>query len=167
MVRIRTDLTFDPLGAAESAAGMTMSAILHPARAQRLVSHHARENTQPSLEEVLNTIVNGTIKKASPAGLQGETKRVVDDVVVNYMIRLALDSDAGSQVRALTMLTLEDLNTWLKGRSPNTADKAHYAMLNRKINEFFEDPADFKVHPALNPPDGSPIGAIFGMECEH
>lgn len=167
MVRIRSGITFDPLGAAESAAGMTLTALLHPARAQRLVTHHARDEAQPGLEEVLNELVTGTIKKQAGSGLAAETKRVVDDVVVNSLIRLAKDEDAGNQVQALTQQTLRDLEVWVKNKSANSDDKAHFAMLQQKINTFFEDPAEYKVIPALNPPDGSPIGAIFGMGCEH
>lgn len=43
VISIRTGLTFDPLGAAEAAADMTVSMLLHHARAARLVEHHARD----------------------------------------------------------------------------------------------------------------------------
>ena len=48
LINSRTDLTFDALSAAESAAAMTLNVILHPSRAGRLVEYHARDSKQPS-----------------------------------------------------------------------------------------------------------------------
>lgn len=166
MVKVRTGVVFDPLGAAESAAGMTMSLLFHPARAERLVEFHARERSQPGLASVINTVLENTVQEDAPSGLQGETKRVVDHVVVNALISLARNSDTGHQARAITMQSLRNLSEWTKGKSGTGGDGAHYSMIQARIDEFLDEPDEFKIMPPLNPPDGSPIGTIFGSGCE-
>ncbi len=166
MVKVRTGVVFDPLGAAESAAGMTMSLLFHPARAERLVEFHARERAQPGLDEVINVVLEETVKGSTPSGLAGETKRVVDHVVVNSLISLAQNASTGHQARALTLQSLKSLAGWAGERAGSSAEGAHYALIQSRISKFLDKPDEFKVMPALNPPDGSPIGAIFGSGCE-
>ncbi len=166
MIRVRTGVTFDPLGAAESAAAMTASLLFHPARAQRLVEFHARNAQQPGLDGVIEQVLQNTVRANAPAGLAGETKRAVDEVIVNSLIELAKNGSSGNQVRALTLQALSGLSGWSEGKGSASADVAHYAHIKRKIDQFLEDPDEFSVPSALNPPDGSPIGVIFGASCE-
>ena len=52
----QTGLTFDPIAAAQAAAGLTGSLLFHPERAARLVEHHARNAANPTLVDVLRQI---------------------------------------------------------------------------------------------------------------
>ncbi|HEY5825093.1 MAG TPA: zinc-dependent metalloprotease, partial [Cyclobacteriaceae bacterium] len=62
LVKGRTDLTFDALSVAETAADMTFSLILHPARANRLFEHHSRDARLLSLQSVIDRLTSATIK---------------------------------------------------------------------------------------------------------
>jgi len=67
-IKSKTGLTLDPISAAESAAKMTVSFLLNPARANRLVEHNARDKNQPSLGFVLNELTKATIGAPSKNG---------------------------------------------------------------------------------------------------
>lgn len=162
MTAIRTSLTFDPLSAAESAAGMTTSLLLHPARAQRLVEHHARDINQPGFGLVLDKLIDKTFKEKVQAGLQGEVQRTVGDVVMNAMMQLARDAEASSEVQALTLLRLRDLENWARRGFLSASDdrqKAHLYRISLKINEYLENPKEVSLRKPLSPPDGPPIGS--------
>jgi hypothetical protein len=63
----RTSSTFDPLAAAQTAADLTVSLILNPARAARLLSNRALEGNAPTLSEVIGTLLSSTWKAGAPA----------------------------------------------------------------------------------------------------
>src|SRR5690242_20978553 len=60
--KIRTSPAFDALAPAEAAAQHTLQFLFNPERAARLVEFHARSAENPSLEEVLDAIINVTWK---------------------------------------------------------------------------------------------------------
>ncbi|NJW54906.1 zinc-dependent metalloprotease, partial [Salinimicrobium oceani] len=60
--RSNTGVAFDALGAAATSADMTLSLLLHPERAARLVQQKALDDDQLGLAEVLEDLVVETIK---------------------------------------------------------------------------------------------------------
>ena len=66
----RTGLTFDPLAAAQASADFTLSFLLHPQRASRLVELGARGNSL-SLHDVIQQLLDNTWKSKRQAGLAG------------------------------------------------------------------------------------------------
>ena len=163
IIKIRTGITFDPLGAAESAAGATLKLLLHPARASRLVEYHARNSDLPGLEEVLEGLTQSTWKASRQVGLAGEVQKVVDAEVLNQLFALGANDDASTQVRAIVRHHLRGLRDWLKNQVITVKDngwKAHFAYGQGEIQRFLERPGDFKVKEFLAPPPGSPIGQM-------
>lgn len=163
VVTVRTGLTFDPLGAAESAANITLSLLFNRSRAQRMIEYHARNRDQPSLASVIDKVLNATWKAPHPEGYQGEIQRVVDNVVLTNLMALAADKDASDQVRAISYLKITTLKRWLEGTSSAVRDEsgqAHYLLALRKISLFEKEPAKFEKPELLNPPPGSPIGMM-------
>lgn len=159
LIRTRTDLAFDPLSPVESAADMTCSLLLHPARASRLIEHHARDARQPSLQSVLDKLLAATVKAAPGQGLEGVTQMTVNAVVINDMIKLATHTDASMQSKAATSLKLNQLKTWLVARTTTDEGwKSHYRQLALIIERYEEDPVEFKAAIWLTPPPGMPIG---------
>ena len=159
---LRSSLTFDPLSAAESAAGLTTTLLFHPARAQRLLEYHARDKSQPGFALVLDRVINQTIKAKPKPGLDGEVQRVIGDVVLNALMQLARNGDAGSEVQALSLLRLKELEEWSRRSYPSLSDelqKAHLYRISIRIAEFMEKPADITLRKPLSPPDGPPIGS--------
>ena len=168
LITSRTDLTFDALSAVESAAGMTLSMILHPSRAARLVEYHARDSNQPSLENVIDKIINATLKSPQKSGYEGVVQITVNDVFVNALLRLAANKSASTQVRSVAFLKLNQLDSWIKERIKGVVDedwKAHYIFAQERIRRFIDDPQEFKIEFELNPPPGQPIGAQNADFC--
>ena len=160
-IKSRTGVTFDPIAPAETAADMSMSLLLRPERASRLVEYHARNAAQPSLGFLLNKVTDASIKSASIPGLAGEVRRAVNNVVLLNFMGLAASTRANTQARAMTAEHLANLQTWLDKKSSATKDeeeKAHLRYLSSQIEKFNDNPEAFELKNPLTPPDGSPIG---------
>ncbi len=161
LVKVRTDLTFDALGAAEAAADMTVSLLLHPARAGRLVEYHARDAKQPGLALVIDRLVEATFKAANKSGMEGAIQVTLNDVVLDNLLKLALSKDASDQVKAIVYLKADQLRIWLAERMKVTTNeewKAHYSYALSQIRKFEENPDEYKQDNLLAPPPGQPIG---------
>lgn len=156
-----TGLPFDPLAAAETAANVTLAAILHPMRASRLVEYHARNKELPGFSDVLDTVIDFTWKSSPQQGYHGEIQRVVNNAFLVHLMRLTFDDTASSQVRAVAALKLEELKNWLSSRLALVKDrdyKAHFFYAASQIELFQKDPKGFKLPELLSPPPGAPIG---------
>lgn len=160
----RTGVTFDPLAAAETAASMTLSALMHPQRAARLVEHHARDVNQPSLEEVLDEIVRKTwLRGERSQGLHDEIERVVDSVVLGSLLDLAESTRSSVRVRAAARHQVSKLDDALSLlASGSSRHRSHFAYAREVIRRYSENPADRPVVIDLEAPPGSPIGAGMG-----
>ena len=156
-----TGLTFDPLAVAESAASLTIGAILHPARAARMIEYHARRNDVPSLVEVLDKLISSTWKSDPKSGLESEIQRVVNNVLLEGLMRLAADEDASSGACATASLKLEELKGWLNQEIKSVKDenqRAHFFQAIRQITLFQKNPDLIKSVRPLPVPQGPPIG---------
>ena len=161
LIDIRTDLTFDPLAAAESAANMSVSLLFNSARAQRLVEHHARDPKQPGLEAIIDqTLAFTWEQKPSSNGYKAEIQRTVDDVVLTQLMNLAVNDHSSEQVKAVAYYKIIELKDWLQSVLPKSEElqKAHFTYAIHKIEEFIKTPEKFKLPEPLGTPDGSPIG---------
>ncbi|MBX7124444.1 MAG: zinc-dependent metalloprotease [Cyclobacteriaceae bacterium] len=162
LVRTRTDLAFDPLSLAETAADMTFSLLLHPARASRVFEHHGRDARLPSLENVIDKAIAATVKAAPKSGYEGAIQMAVDHALIVNLIRLALHKDAAIPARAIALSKLEQLRTVVLEKSRLTADeswKAYYNWEAIQIRKLQDSPDDFKIENLLPAPPGMPIGA--------
>ncbi len=154
----RTGNPFDALGAAESAANMTIERLLHPERAARVVEYHARKPETPSLGEVIDTLVDHTWKKTYEDGYHAELGRMVDDLVLYNLMKLASNEGAPTSVRAVAYLKLDELKDWLKKQeTKNEAYTAHYMFAEELIELYKENPAAVKLTKPLETPQGPPI----------
>lgn len=154
-----TGLTFDPLGAAESAANLSVRLILNPERAARLVEFHAREAQVDGLGEVIDKLVAATWKAPAGTGLAGEVQHVVDGVVLYHLMTLANTESAPTQVRAIAYEKLESLRRALaQPDSSSAARGAHWLYAAAQIKRFEDNPKEFPVAKPAEPPPGQPIG---------
>lgn len=160
----RTGLTFDPLAAAETAASLPAYFIFHPERMGRLVIHNARNSDQPSLESVIDKVVDATWKAPAKSGYHRELQRVAANQVLLHMIKLAKNTAAHEQVRAIVHQKLMDLQAYAEGKANtrNTAEKAFYSFAANQIATYEEAMEEGESNEALSPPDGSPIGSDIG-----
>jgi len=158
----RTDPVFDPISAAETAAGYSIGLMLHPARAARLVQFHARDENNPALEETIDRLLDGTWKTAREKGYLAEIGRAVDHASLFHLMHLAADEDATPQVRAVAQSKLGELMAWLNSRlrgvqKNDAAQSAHYQYAIAAIARFLENPTEVELSPPAVMPDGSPI----------
>ena len=163
--KIRTSPAFDALAPAEAAAQHTLQFLFNPERTARLVEFHARDAANPGLDEVLDTILATTWKESHGAGYEAEVARVVDNVVLEDLLELAANTDCSKQVRAIATQKVYELNIWLGHAGQAEKDPlqlAHLSFAGRQINQYLDSPDKFKPQPASLPPDGPPIGSVFG-----
>lgn len=157
-----TGLTFDPLGAAETSARLTISILLDPARAARLIQYHSENASNPALTEVIDALLNASWKSPVRTGDLAAVQRTVDDVVLSQLMTLASDDKASDEVRAAALLKLTELRAWLGQSGPAAADpqlKAHRLFAAAQIRKFEQEPASvLNPTPVLEPPPGQPIG---------
>ena len=162
--KIHTSPAFDALAPAESAAEQSLQFLFDPQRAARLVEFHARHNDDPSLEEVLDAIVNHTWRSPHPAGYTGQISIVVDNIALYDLMTLAANEQATEQVRAIAGAELHSLHHWLASpEQKNIADpelNAHFSHAADQIDQFEKDPKHITVPGPPPPPDGSPIGTL-------
>jgi len=156
----RTSSTFDPLAAAQTAANITASLILNPARAARLLANRALESDAPALGEVIGTLLDSTWKRDAPADpYLAEIQRVVDDTVLYNLMGLA--AGGSPEVRAVAALKITQLKSRLAAQAGLLKDEsqlAHFRFGISEMERYEADPLKFVLpEPAAAPP-GAPIG---------
>ncbi|MDX1638704.1 MAG: zinc-dependent metalloprotease [Balneolaceae bacterium] len=158
-----TDPMFDPLGAAETAADMTANLLFNAERAARLVDFESRNPGNLGFGEMIDRILEQTIRQDKASGYEGAIQRTVDYVVLHNLMELVADDQANAQVRAVGHQKLEELGQWLSTKADDMNDasqKAAYSYMAKQISEFIDDPATLKQQTdPLSPPPGSPIGS--------
>lgn len=154
----RTGPTFDAVGAATIAADLTITALLNPERASRLVEFQARDARNPGLGDVFDGIAAALRPSAATAeGLTGAVQRSVQALYVRRLMELAADPATSSDVRALATGALRASDRW---STPTTsAWRAHRTALLADIERFLARPEPPIIQPrSLPTPAGDPIG---------
>ena len=157
----RTGVTFDPLSAAETAAGITLGLIFHPERASRLVEFKARDGSLPGLEEVIDRVLEAAFGSRPGEGLEAEVYKLVGRLVVRRIMALAADGGASDQARAIALFKLKEIADRLDEvleREEDTGLKAHIFATMKEIELFLSDPRPENIPSPLPPPPGEPIG---------
>jgi hypothetical protein len=157
-----TGLTFDPIAAAESAADLTLSVLLDPARASRIVQYHMRTPPSSTSLRVLMESISATTATRIDGGhtMSSEVERAVEFRGLEWMLSLAVNPAASSQARAIAHSHVDDLlKTWTTTPAPtDSAEAIHRKALIDRVNEFERDPAKFVPAKAIEAPPGMPIG---------
>mgnify|MGYP000131717893 CR=1 FL=1 len=155
----RTGLTFDPMAAAESSANHLISMYLHPQRATRLVDQHARDRRNPGLHNTINALFQATWFTNDEDTYLAEIGRVVEKLVLQHLMKLAMNQDASEQVRAVSFYKITELKNYLgKKTAGKEMEKAHVMHALSMIDQFMDDPNEWKNSMPKDMPDGSPIG---------
>jgi hypothetical protein len=153
----RTSPTFDPVGAATSAAELTVSLIFQPQRMARLVEFHARDETYPGLAEVVERTLEVTwYAPHEETAYRQEIRHAADRVVLDRTMWEAGSGDNTAQVRAVLGAEIASLAGWLESQE---APSAHQQLALEDIRRWQQRPEG--VTPPTRPaplPPGSPIG---------
>ena len=151
----KTGVSFDALSAPETAADMTLSLLLHPERASRLVQQKALDSKNIGLSEVFDAVISNTFNNDQKGSYLTEVQHNINFRVLFHIMNLAASKRVHPQVNAIAhqkMRSLVDNATLSDQKDPI---KAEIAL---RIKNFFDHPEQFKVLPTPKIPDGSPIG---------
>jgi hypothetical protein len=152
---------FDPVAAAESAADLTLTVLLDPARASRLVQYHMRIGSAPALRGVLDAVSKATAERTEGGHtMSSEVERAVEFRTLEAIFSLSLNPAASSQVRAIARSHIDELHQqWTTAPPPaDTAEAIHRKAMIGRIEEFEKDPAKFVPTKPVDAPPGMPIG---------
>lgn len=148
----KTGVAFDPLSAASTASEMTLSFLLHPQRANRMIQQKSLDANQLGLEDMLNTLINNTFKKKHNDAYLNEVQQMVNMNLLQQIMNLAVNDNAFMQVNAIANKAIQNIVLSL--------DNSAYGMQYiRLVKRFNEEPGEFKIQDAPGIPDGSPIGS--------
>lgn len=140
--------TLDQISLAGGVATEVLEAIFDRDRLARVVLFNARDSKNPSLDEIVRTVVDRTWGAAPVAdGGEQALRRTVQQVVLNTMLDLAGNTQALPEVRAVVEMHLDQLKSRLSsaaaGGSP--ADRATSAKAVRDIARYFDGQDDPKT----------------------
>jgi Met-zincin/Domain of unknown function (DUF5117)/Domain of unknown function (DUF5118) len=155
----KTGLVFDDLSAVETASEMTMTMLLNPQRAARLVQQKSKDKNQLGLSEMLDILIDNTFKKQQNDSYKAELQNTVNYVALKYLFNLAVSTETYPQVNAIVIYKLNQLATYLKTQKAQGVQIMYNANMRAKIYRFMEEPTEFKLIKAPKIPDGSPIGS--------
>ena len=149
----KTGVAFDPLSAANTASDMTLKYLLHPQRANRLVLQKSLDDNQLSLEEVIDELMNHSLKKTNTDSYLSEIQHQINANVLKYLMNLATNDESYFQTKAIANKTISDISQRFLNLE---ATSLQYILM---IKEFYEHPEKFKLESSPKIPDGSPIGS--------
>lgn len=156
----KTGVSFDALSAPETAADMTLSFLLHPQRASRLIQQKSLNSKNLGLSEVLNEVVENTFMKKHKDPYLEEVQHNINFRVLYHLMNLAVQDEVHPQVNAIANNTLRKLAVEY---GLDSFEDPYKAEIAHRIHQFYDKPGEFKKVPVPQIPDGSPIG----MDCFH
>ena len=157
---------FDPLAMAVAAADNSLTFLLHPHRAARIVEQHALfpEEKLPRLNEYLLFLseqLEANLQSAT--GYELAIAQVVHKRYVAHLLSLAADKSASEEVQAEALAELMRIKNSVNGKAePGAVRGGHYLYVLKQIEQFLDDPTSVEVRSAPVLPDGSPIGCGEG-----
>lgn len=144
--RGRTGLTFDAMAPVESAANMVIGLLLHPDRASRIVQQFARDPKNPSLEEIIDSLLKAAPPSTDKKGLLALANYTVFQSTLYHLMALASDQRAFHGARAIAYDKLMQLK------------KIPHTLMQAEIKRFEEDPKQLPLPRPAEPPPGMPFG---------
>ncbi|KKO12099.1 zinc-dependent metalloprotease [Pseudohongiella sp.] len=158
---LRTSLGLDFATIAETAADHTLSGILQGERLARLINQHSLDPTLPSIQDVLDRLLNSSWFAERSAGQSGRVQQAVNNVVLYRMLALLRSDDTDNQVKAAVNLALRDLEIWLDDEADDVSGndwRGHYRMALDELENWSDNGAMESLMSApLAMPPGAPI----------
>lgn len=150
----RNGTPFDPLAAADAAAGLTLDALLAPTRLARLETQHATDANALGVKELLDRLLAATL----PDRTDALSRRIAYRTVMR-IARAAHDPKTTPGVAAQLDQRLHDVALTLANRKGDDADRAWGASLSRLLLDprRLDKELERSAHADEAPP-GAPIG---------
>ena len=153
---------FEPFGAAQSAATLSLDVLLEPSRAARLIATNARNALSPGFGELADDLLRATWFAPQRSGVDAELQRIVSNLLLDRLMMLSLHDDAEHQVRAVALDAVNRLDEWLAQRATQERAaewRAHYGFARFRIERMRSDPGSVAEIPPVVVPPGEPIGS--------
>ena len=150
-----TGVSFDALGAASTASDMTLSFLLHPERANRLIQQKSLNNSALDLQAVIDELVKHTFDNTKKSEYQAEVQTTINFNVLKHLMNLSASKQSIPQVKAIVNARLNNLKAELLNEDSAINREMYY-----RIEQFMDKPDKFEVIPSPQIPDGSPIGSF-------
>jgi hypothetical protein len=125
---------------------------LHPQRANRLVLQKSLDDSQLSLEQVIDELLEHSFDKTYTNAYYSEIQHQINANMPKHLMNLATHDESYFQTKAITNKKITGLATKILNFD---AINMPYAIM---IIEFYEHPEKFKLESSPKIPDGSPIG---------
>jgi hypothetical protein len=151
----QTGVAFDYLGIAQSLSDALVGMLLHPERANRLVTQYGFDTNQLSLKETLDNLVAAFFKVKPQDPHLAQLNDIVKHNILKHLMYLGQQPDANPIVKALVVKQLVTLDRWLAGQEEDGFSEVYRMQIDR----YFEEPDDFAPPRPKRLPDGSPIGS--------
>jgi hypothetical protein len=159
-----TGKVFEPIGAAQSAASLTLAVLLEPSRAARMIASSARNALLPGFDELTNDLLQATWLASQQSGMAGEIQRTTNNLALEGLMLLAINKETDAQVRAIALDAITQLERWLAQRVAServSAWRAHYGFARFQIEQMRTDPASIEQTVPVTAPPGEPIGTTL------
>jgi hypothetical protein len=148
----RTGHTFDPISAAESAAGYSLSLLLKAERLNRIAQQQEQLQGVPNLGYLLTELFNQSIKDGIDKDYPQLSKRV-NYLVLDQVVKAMQQENLAPEARGEMEIQLIDLHKWLKNKGRN----AHNEVMARQLEQYWRL-GKWHTQFTLKPlPPGSPI----------
>ncbi len=152
----KTGITFDPMGAVESAADFTLDLLLHPDRLSRLAGNKSVDSKQLGVEETLDRLMQATINKSHTDSYLQATQETINFKVVSALLNTLNAPSISPLAAAQVQVFVQKIRA---NYSLKPTAMAKYIV--QTIDQFKANPNDWKPMQTPNIPDGAPIG----MDC--
>lgn len=154
----KNGVAFDPFGAVETSAQMSLRLLLHPERVSRLVQHKSLDQSQLGLIEVIDALIKETFYKKHKDTYYQELQNVVNVQVLNELFYLTANKNMYKQINAITRAKLLEIKDFYRLSKRKGLEKIYGDEMVMMINNFLKNPKSYKRINAPKIPDGSPIG---------
>ncbi|TPN88642.1 zinc-dependent metalloprotease [Aquimarina algicola] len=154
----KTGVGFDAISAAATSSDMSLSLLLHPERAARLVQQKSLDNNQLGFSEVIDALITASFKTKIKDSYHKEIQHTVRFNVIKHLMHLSVLKETYPQVNAIAYQKLMSLKEMISNNEVSDNDYKVYYL--QQIQLFIEKPESFTVQPSPKIPDGSPIGSF-------
>jgi hypothetical protein len=145
----RMGIAFDPISAAEAAAGYSINMLLEPIRLNRLAYQHSIDKSIPSVEAVTKNVFEKLIKLKSSDTLEQRIRQTALSIYFDTMMSDELSPDVKLQMQA----QLLSYQGWLKRKDKSPEGK----VLLKYIEHYWQSGVWLGSFAVKQLPPGSPI----------
>jgi len=152
----RTSLSFDPLGAAETAADIPLSFLFNTERLNRMMIYQTTSNGLGA-DEMTGIIINKTFKAPRLTGLQSLIQQQNEQLVLTYILSNSISNEASFATRAAMLKAVDDIKKYAEAQLKIAASDTYKSYLLLTLERI---KAPEKANPTIHlpQPPGSPIG---------